>query len=165
MKGLPGLLALLAAAGVFVLATGLTMPPQVASHFDGSGAANGFMSRAGYLSFMLVLVVGLPALFVAAQRLLHALAPRYLNVPHREYWLAPERREATIRYMEGYLLCFAWALVVFLCVVHWSVVDANRSQPPRLSSALFLPALGAFLAFALGWAIALYRRFPRPPPR
>jgi hypothetical protein len=165
VKGLPGLLALLVVAGAFLLATGLTLPPQVASHFDGSGAANGFMSRSGYITFMVIVVVGLPALFVLAQRLLHALAPRYLNVPHREYWLAPERREATILFMEGYLLRFAWALVLFLCVVHWSVVDANRIQPPRLSPALFFPALVAFLLFALWWAVELYRRFPRPPPR
>jgi hypothetical protein len=165
MKGFRGLMVALGVAGAFILATGAGMPPLVASHFDGEGAANGFMSREGYLAFMLVLAVGLPIVFVAFQRLLHAIAPRYLNVPHRDYWLAPERRAETIAYMEGYLLRFAWALAIFLVLVHACVVDANRSTPPRLSPALFLPTLGAFLVFVAGWIIALYRRFPRPPAR
>lgn len=162
----PGvLLALLAAAAAFVLATGDDLPPIVASHFDGSGAANGFTTRRAYLAVMLLMVTGIPTVMVMMARFLHRLSPRYINVPYRDYWLAPGRREATLAYMAAYLASFAWVLVLFLCFVHWRVVEANRLQPPHLSPAWFVPALVAFVVVAGFWMVALYRRFPRPPPQ
>ena len=36
------------------------LPAQIASHFSAGGAANGWMSRSGYLTFMLVFAVVIP---------------------------------------------------------------------------------------------------------
>jgi hypothetical protein len=51
---------------------------------------------------------------------------------------------------------------VFFLGVHILVVQANLMQPARLSSAAWM-LLGGFLLLLVGWLIALFRRFHRPP--
>jgi len=52
---------------------------------------------------------------------------------------------------------------VFLCYVHWLVVRANETQPPRLSSPAMLCGLAAFIVFALVWSRSFLRRFRNRP--
>ena len=55
----------LAVATTFIVTTTGALPERVASHFGPGNAANGFMTRSGYLVFMLAFAVVLPV-FVAA---------------------------------------------------------------------------------------------------
>lgn len=155
--------ALAIAAAAFVLYTGQELPPRVASHFDFSGTANGFMSREGYLAFMTPITVGIPLAMALIAPWLGRRWPGSVNLPHRDYWLAPERREASIDSLAAAMALLAWALLLFLCFAHWRVVEANRLRPPQLAPSAFLPGLVAFLALAGFWTAWLYRRFRRPP--
>ena len=85
-------LVVLGGAAAFVWLTARGLPDVVASHFGASGAANGFMPRAAYLRFMLALVVVPPAAVVVLPALLLNRSNARINLPHREYWLAPDRR-------------------------------------------------------------------------
>jgi uncharacterized membrane protein len=42
---------LMAAVAAFVIATSGSLPERVASHFDGAGNPNGYMTRDGYRTF------------------------------------------------------------------------------------------------------------------
>jgi hypothetical protein len=48
---------------------------------------------------------------------------------------------------------------IFLGYVHWLVVQANRLQPPTLSSADILGGLTIFLLALFVWLAGLYLRF------
>jgi uncharacterized membrane protein len=61
-------LILLVSAAVFIVATSGQLPSLVASHFDAAGRPNGFMSRGGYVRFMLCFAVGLPLVVVFVLR-------------------------------------------------------------------------------------------------
>src|SRR5690242_12009536 len=89
----PAFLTGLAFAVLFILISSRELPPIVASHFGADGVANGFMSRYAYVSFMLAVTVVTPLLVVLLPRILREISPNLLNLPHREHWLAPERRE------------------------------------------------------------------------
>ena len=156
-------LLLVAGAAGFVWMTSDSLPAVVASHFGASGTAGAFMPREAYVRFMLVFVVGLP-LFIVGLTSLTLGSPRArINVPHRDYWLAPERREETISFLRLHMVRFGAMLVVFLCFVHWLVVRANESQPVRLENRWFIGGLVVFVVFALAWAKALFSRFRRVP--
>src|SRR5262249_1306946 len=159
---LPALVALLLAAAVFVLLSGSSLPPVVASHFTASGAANGFMPRRLYLGFMLALTVGLPLLLVCAHGAVRFLPPRYINLPHREYWLAPERLSETLAFLQAQSTYLAALLAVFLCFVHWLVVQAHTVQPPCLPGPLFVTGLVLFLLALIVWIGASLVHFRRP---
>lgn len=142
--------------------TSATLPGVVASHFGPGGVANGFMSKNTYELFMLALVVGVPALLASFPRLLRIVPPQFVNLPHREYWLAPERRAATLEILTSFSLWFAMVLAVFLCFCHWLVIQAHATQPPKPPKICFFAGLGLFSAVTLAWVTLLFRRFGRP---
>jgi hypothetical protein len=154
---------LLATAGAFVWLTSAALPPVVASHFGPGGAADGHMGKGPYTAFMVALVIALPLLVASTSLLVRIVPPEMVNLPNRQYWLAPERRAASLAAIGSLLLRFASALAMFLCFVHWLVVQANLVQPPRLPEAWFFGGLAAFGVVTLAWLISLFLRFGRVP--
>ena len=57
----------LAAATTYIVITTGALPEKVASHFGPGNAPNAFMTRGGYLMFMLAFAVVLP-IFIAAMK-------------------------------------------------------------------------------------------------
>ena len=111
---------------------------------------------------MLFFTVGFPLLIVLVIAGLPRLMPRYTNLPNREYWLAPERRVQALDLLTIHALWFGMLLVLFMCAVHWLVVQANTQRPPHLANGPFLASLGLFLAALVVWIITLTRQFRIP---
>lgn len=156
-------LLLLTCAALFVVATGQSLPGVVASHFDAAGDANGFMARSTYVPFMFVIVVLVPlALAIIPQQMFRNPRVR-INLPNRDYWLAPERRAETVEFLSRQAVRFSTILLAFLCYVHWLVIQANKSVPPKLSSQWLVAGLVVFLVATLVWVVALVGRFRNVP--
>lgn len=138
------------------------LPERPATHFGPGGAANGWMSRTGYLAFL----AAVPLVLAAGLWWLPRLPPRLIRLPNHAHWLAPSRREETIRRLRGHLLEFSALLTVFLAVLHGLTLHANRRVPPRLAEEALLAAVLVFLAGLGVWYRRLTVRFARPvaPP-
>lgn len=156
------LLVLVVAAG-FVWFTSGDLPPVVASHFGSGGAANGSMGKGTYTAFMLAVVVAVPALIGFSGQLVRVFPLQLINLPNKQYWLAPQRRAATLESLSSLSVPLALALVVFLCFVHWLVVQANAVQPARLSETSLFVGLAVFGVATVLWLVVLFRRFGRVP--
>jgi hypothetical protein len=156
------LLLVVAIAAVFFLTSSSRLPPVVASHFVAGGTANGFMPRSAYVPFMAFMTLALPLVIGFLLGIGRYLPPSLVNIPNRSYWLAPERAEATLHYMGRQGRIFTAFLTVFLCFVHWQVVQANLVQPPKLPERPFVLGLGSFLLATVAWLGALIRHFRRP---
>jgi hypothetical protein len=154
--------ATVAAAAIFVVTTSRSLPIVVASHFGPDGVANGFMPHKSYVRFTLAFVVLLPLLMSLVADAVAYLPAKFVNIPHRQYWLAPERRAQAVGMLRVRMQVFAVLLAAFLCYVHWLVVRANASLPPMLDSERFVAGLGVFMFALVVWIVALRRRF-RPP--
>ena len=150
-------------AAAFVWLTGRGLPEVVASHFVASGAANGFMPRAAYLRFMLVLVVVPPVTVVVLPTLMLNGPHTRINLPNREYWLAPGRRAETITFLREQMANQGTLLAAFLAYVHGLVVCANVAVPPGLPAPWFVGGLIVFVTAQLGWTGWLLRHFYRVP--
>jgi hypothetical protein len=148
---------------IFILATGTQLPPTAASHFVGSGEADAFMARGSYLGAMCVFAAGLPALMVLWTRRIVRQSPHRLMLPNRDYWLAPQRRAATLQVITSHMILFGFALSLLIAFAHWEVLQANLRQPPRLATGRFMAALGLFVVATAGWVYRLYARFRRLP--
>jgi hypothetical protein len=158
--------ALLLVAGAFwVGALAERLPDIAAVHFDARGAANGFTTRDACRRFMLLSTVGVPALIAAVTAALpRLLPPGMLNVPHREYWMAPARARDSVDFLSSRGIWFSCMLLTFLACVDWMVVKANEARPALFPSAEFLPVLALFFCATGLWLRGMFKRFPSPPP-
>jgi uncharacterized membrane protein len=154
-------IALLLLAILFVTGTASELPPMVASHFDASGEPNAFMSRSGYIRFVLCFAVGFPAAIVAVLTMVYSRATD-LKLPNRDYWLAPQRLDRTRAFLVAHGVWFGSLVVALVCCVHWLELGANRLQPPHLSNQTFAAVMLAFLIATAVWISALMFTFRRP---
>ena len=153
------LLAILLAVAVFILATIARIPPITAAHFTGSGVPNGLMSKGRYLTFLLVFAIGLPAFigFVPA-RGLGGPAPR-VNLPNREYWFAPERRDQAVAMLRRYFAHIGAGVAVFMAFIHWLILRANAQRPPHLEASALVLGTALFVTAMLLRSLALVIAF------
>ncbi|MBS0380081.1 MAG: DUF1648 domain-containing protein [Proteobacteria bacterium] len=158
----PAFLMLVAAAVLLILGSSRYLPATVASHFGAGGNPNGSMSRNAYLSVMLALVAIVPLVMSVAPAHTLRNPDARINLPNRDYWLAPERREQTIQALLGQIRWFAAALLVFLCYTNVLVVRANALAPPHLNGAALGLGVLLLLASLAVWALLLIARFRRP---
>ena len=156
-------LILLICAALFIGVSSLSLPERVASHFVASGVANGFMPRTFYVRFMLFFALVLPSGLMLLTNLTLRASEARMNLPHREYWLAPERRDETIEYLRQQNVRISFILTVFLCYVHWLVERANELTPPHLSSLGIIGGLVVLLVFIVIWAIKFFGHFLKIP--
>lgn len=156
-------LALLLLAAAFVIVSSISLPSVVASHFAGGGAANGFMPRGAYIAVMLSATVGLPLLLLFLSSLIRRVPPQFINLPNRDYWLAPERSAGTFAFLQLHGASFGVLLAIFLCFAHWLVVRANAEHPPLFPESLFLAGLMLFAVALVAWLGVLVVHFRRRP--
>ena len=135
---------------------------RVAPHFGSSGAANSFMSRGGYVTFLLVFVVGLPLVMTGIMTLVFRSATTSLNIPTRDFWLASVRRTASVAFLTRHNMRFVACLALFLSYVHWLVVQANLRQPAELWNSAIYAGLGLFLLTIALWTAWLLLALRRP---
>jgi len=137
------------------------LPPFMASHFGASGRPDGWMSRGGFFLFYAVVFGFVIGVMLAVPRMVAVLPVRLVNLPNRDYWLAPERRQVALRRLGDAMAWFAVALGLLGAIVLELVVRSNLERAP-LSNVLFLLALGGFFAFTIGWLVWLVRAFRVP---
>ena len=138
-----------------------SLPPMVASHFDGAGFPTAHMTRAFYTKFVFAMGVGFPIAMVALLSVVYSKASD-MKLPNRDYWLAPERIAQTRALLVSHGVWFGCLMVAMVCYMHWLVLSAYRMMPPHLSNQLVMGGLLVFMAIAIGWVIALLRAFRRP---
>jgi uncharacterized membrane protein len=145
-----------------VLVTVRQLPPLVASHFDGGGTPNGWSSRPTYA--LLIIVVGalLPLGTIGLVNALTRKGPQLLNIPARDYWCRPEHGQEAVCLVRAYMWWLGCIMTLTALAIHWSVLGAHGSQPPRLSTGALVAVLG-IVFLALGFWIAGWYRLLRPP--
>ena len=154
-------LALLGAAQYFYYVPRL--PEIVASHFGRGGSVNGWQTKTLFFSLELGSIVLATVISFGVPRMIEALPVSMINLPNKEFWLGPERRDETLSYLRVWILWFGCALLAFLLFVMELVFRANLQNPPRLNMAAFMPALFGFVAFDTIVILLLILHFSKIP--
>ena len=139
------------------------LPERMASHFDGAGRANGWSSKAFFFGVQVFVLLLVTVCFAILPRRIQTLPPDKINLPNKSYWLAPERREATMASVVSAITWFGCAVLVFLIAVTWLVIRVNLG----LESGLPALPMGALLAGLIACVVLLIARMlyigRRPP--
>jgi hypothetical protein len=149
-------------AAVFIFVSSADFPDVGATHFDTRGQANATMSRGVYRGYMAFLVLVVPLLVAGLPAVVARRWPMLLNIPSRDYWLAPERGADTLASLRARTALLAIVMIALITFVHVLVLRANAGDEPELDQQLLLVGLATFVAFIIGWIVSLYRRFRRP---
>jgi uncharacterized membrane protein len=155
-------LTLLLAATLLVLVYAPMLPERIAQHFDAAGVPNGWTSRDGFVGIEAFVLAVLAVAFIVLPLVLGKLPARFVNLPHRDYWLAPERRDRSMRDLSDALLWFGCAALVMHIGVSALVIRYNLDGPQRLPSTVLWALLIGFVAFLAMWIVSIRRRFRRP---
>jgi uncharacterized membrane protein len=142
------------------------LPESIAVHFGNSGEPNGWSDKTDF-----VMTYGATELFVVLLGLVSGLLlsktpPALVNIPHRDYWLDPERRQETVAFLSKHVIWMETVTVAFLVAIAQLVFKANLGgSPPRLSGD-FWYIFAAFIG-AIAWLtvkIVLRFRTREEPP-
>lgn len=137
------------------------MPWVIASHFGSHGAPNGWQTQSAFFA-MEIFVVAIAALLgFLVPKTLSAIPVSLINLPNKQYWLAPERRESTLGYFRLHFAWFGCALLAFLLFVMELAFRANLTTPHQLNNTAFIAALIAFLAFMTFWTVRFVAYFSK----
>jgi uncharacterized membrane protein len=148
---------------VFILSTTGNMPENIASHFNGAGVPNGFMSQEGYTRFLLVFAVCIPALIMYSLSFALHFASGSVNIPNREYWLSNQNKNGTIQFLKGQVAGLGIFIALFVAYVHCLLLKAHKLQPPQLPTMQLFIGMGVFLVGMLLWGLWLFVKFMRLP--
>ncbi len=107
------------------------LPEHVVTHFGLDGVGGRLVSRSSFLLGQIVLLALMGLGFPALRWLVMILPASLMNVPHREYWLAPER-VAYLRAVVGDLVLLLGNLNLALvaALTHF-ILRANLPPRPR----------------------------------
>jgi uncharacterized membrane protein len=139
------------------------MPERMASHFAADGSVNGWQSRSAFFVLMLLVTSTSAIVGFLAPRQIAARSNARINLPHRDYWLAPERRAETLQFITSTMAWFACGILFVLISGTFLALQANLTPAHRFNSEAMLAVLVGFLIGLLGLLFRLVRHFRKIP--
>ena len=140
------------------------LPERMASHFNASGQPDGWSTPAAFLCFDIGMNAFMAAVFVLLPLFMARIPTRWWSLPNRDYWLAPERLDQTIRLVRVQMLWFGAATLALLAVVKHLAIQANLMEEPHLSTRTMVYVMGLYFGFVAVWSVRFIMMFYRKPP-
>jgi len=137
----------------------LSLPQKVATHFNFAGKPDGFMTLQNHQSFIILSTICFPLFMVFMVGVLPMWFPSLVNISHRDYWFAPDRKTQTLDYLFN-MACKLGVLMVFFFVgLNVIIVLANNSNPVLMPKLPFFVVMALFLIGVLLWVVMLFLKF------
>lgn len=139
------------------------LPDVVASHFNARGAANGWQTKSAFLQVFVGVSVLAAIIGFGIPKIIFAIPPQLINLPNKQYWLAPERRAETTQFFSTYFGWFGCAMYVILIVTFDYAIQSNLHPQNPPDPARMWYVLAGFLLFSAVFTIRMLTKFLRPP--
>jgi uncharacterized membrane protein len=136
------------------------LPERIASHFGFDGKPDGWSTKQSFLVFYGV-EMGTSALLLGVALLFRFVPSSMLNIPNKDFWLSPQRRQETLASLFYSFLWFASATLLLLIDLADQMFDVNMGKADALPHSML--SLGLYFAFVAIWAVSLIVRFARKP--
>lgn len=134
------------------------LPEMMASHFNGAGEPDGWMSKRNFFLLEGVILLVIILEFTLLPWLIGKMPDSMINMPNKQFWFAEERRAETLSVIRNSFEWFSISLLALFTAVNQLVFRANINRENLLSAEMWL-ILGAFLIFVILWLIKFTRQF------
>ncbi len=139
------------------------LPEVVASHFNGRGVANGWQTKPAFFTVFVGVSFLAAMIGFVIPRIISAMPPQLINLPNKQYWLAPDRIVETRSFLNNYFAWFGCAVFVVIIVTFDYAIQSNLHPDNRPDISRMWYLLAGFLAFVVVWIFRMMTKFLRPP--
>jgi len=101
------------------------LPENVAVHFSLGGDSNGWMSKVAYIITFGFMGTFSSLLVILSFYKFRSSTKNTINLPNRDYWLAPERFQQTIFDLMNFGIWFANVTLIIFIEAGFLILDAN----------------------------------------
>lgn len=108
------------------------LPASMAVHFDGAGVPDRWSPKSEFLTTWILMTLLLGGLFAGLRVLVRFLPADYINMPRREYWLAPERAASTRAEVGDVVLALGGVILASIWALNHVILRANLKENPEL---------------------------------
>ena len=159
--------------GILVLMAGVVMatwaisrsidhvPLRLATHFDAGGKADGWMDRDRFRISMGAAMAALSLFLILVTLLIRHLPDRFINLPNRQFWFSPQRRDEAFAAILDFGMAAAGATLWLFSMLYREVIRANET-PGALFSPSWQVMTLSMLIIGVG-LIRLWMKFASTP--
>lgn len=138
------------------------LPDTVAIHFGFDGIANNWSNKLDFMFIIGGVMLFLTLVFFGLTLLIRKIPDSMINLPNKEYWLSPERRNSTLDAMVLFLNEIGSRTLLLLAVVFELTCRTNASSIQQLDSQTFLIVLGMYLFGVVVPIVYFVKKFTKP---
>ena len=139
------------------------LPKVVASHFDLHGIANGWQPKQVFFEVLGGMTVLSAFLVFGVSAMVSVIPSQFINLPNKDYWLAPEQRAASMEFLSGWFAWFGYAVYLVIILAFDYAMQTNLRSESGANPARLWYMLAGLVVFAVIWTIRLFGRFGRLP--
>jgi uncharacterized membrane protein len=139
------------------------LPEQIASHFDAAGRADGWSPKGDFFALNLAFVVGMALLFLGVAAWLAKIPNEWISLPHKDYWLAPARRAATLETLQQQMEWLAAITMALMVGITQLTIEANLAGSDAWPRDAFWLLFGGYLVFFIVWLVLMLRKWYARP--
>ena len=162
---LPKLLFVILAVGaaIYFSTYYVQMPDVVASHFNGRGVPNGWQAKPAFFGLFAAVSVLIASIGFGIPRIIASVPPQLINLPNKQYWLAPEHVAETMAFLNAYFAWFGCAVFLIVILTFDYAIQSNLHPDHRPDVSRMWYILAGFLVFMVVWLARMFTRFGRLP--
>ena len=138
------------------------IPGRMAVHFNALGVADDWGPKQPFFICLGVVFSVIAIIFGAFILFLLRLPDSLINLPNKDYWLAPVRRQETMDRITDQMFFFGAMSIFLLDGISFLCFRANLMPVPAMPVILLWGMLGGFILLNLIWTIYMIRSFRRP---
>jgi hypothetical protein len=139
------------------------LPDVVSSHFNARGLANGWQTKPAFFGLFAAVSVLIAMIGFGIPRIIASVPPQLINLPNKQYWLAPEHVAETMTFLKAYFAWFGCAVFLIMILTFDYAIQSNLHPDHRPDVSRMWYILAGFLAFLVVWIIRMFTRFGRLP--
>jgi uncharacterized membrane protein len=138
------------------------MPEKMAVHFNASGMADGWGGKQGFFAMFGIVFALLTVLIGGISQVIRLLPYTWINLPNKDYWLAPDRRKQTQDRIASQMLFIGCVTMLLLDGVMYLSFRANLLPKPAMPSDILWGMLAVFFVINIASIICIIRSFRLP---
>jgi uncharacterized membrane protein len=139
------------------------LPGVVASHFNAQGLPNGWQTKSAFFAVFVGVSVLAVLVGFGIPRIISAIPPRLINLPNKQYWLAPQHLEETRAFLNTYFAWFGCAVFLVMILTFDYAIQSNLHPDSHANPSRMWQVLAGFLVFTIIWIARTFMRFGRVP--